>query len=297
MVMDVKTNKDRLVQLSVMGSIQPPTSSGSYRTTFDGTPLLVPGGAGIKLNFRVGDCAYGWVSDHFEPGVCIVNTGTPREFTALNAFACVGNETRVVSGEAKGEKGTVTGKHGWTKTFVDFPMEVLKRLTIGDKIQVHGWGVGLATEGYDDIRIMSMSPQLFEAMPVNEVDGHLEVPVAKIIEGRMMGSGMGGGSGGMPDLGDFDIQSTCPELTETYDLSGIRIGDIVEIKDMFSHYARGIYPEAVTIGVVSHGASASTGHGPGVSPLMSCRTGKLVPVENDKSNVAYWLKIRPDKDW
>ena len=293
----LKTNKYRLVKQSVLGEIQHPTTGGTYRTTFDGKPLLVPGGSGIKLNFRVGDTAYGWVSDHFEPGVCIVNTGSVRQFTALNAFACIGNVAKVVSGDAKGAKGTVTGKHGYTKTFVDFPQEVLEELTIGDKIQVTGWGVGMEIEGNEDIRVLSLSPQLFEAMNIRERDGVIEVPVAKIVEGRMMGSGMGGGSGGMSDLGDFDIQSTSPELTDQYDLSVIRSGDIVGIKDMFSHYARGIYPDAVTIGVVSHGASASTGHGPGVSPIMSCRTGQLRPIEDPKSNVAYWLGLRPELDW
>ena len=293
----LKTNKDRLVQVSVMGEISHPSTMGSYRTGFDGVPRLSPGGSGIKLNFRVGDCAYGWVADHFEPGVCLQNRGSVRQFTALNALACIGNEGRIVTGEAKGEKGTVTGKHGYSKTFVDFPLKTLEKLTIGDRIQVTGWGVGLEIEGHEDVRMMSLSPRLLEAMEIHEEEGGLVVPVAKIVEGRMMGSGIGGGSGGIPDLGDFDIQSTSPELTESYGLSGVRIGDIVGIKDMLSHYARGIHPGAVTIGVVSHGASFSTGHGPGVSPIMSGYPGKLVPVEDDKANIAYRLGLRPEKDW
>ena len=294
----MKTNKDRLVMLSVMGEIQHPTAWGpGYRTTFDGKAKLVPGGAGVKLNFRVGDPAYGWEADHLEPGACIVNTGTVRQYTALNAFGCIGNDAKVVSGDAKGAMGTVTGNHGWTKTFVDFPMEVLEELAIGDRIQVTGWGVGLKVEGFDEVRIMSLSPQLLEAMDAKVEDDKLVVPVAKFVEGRMMGSGIGGGSGGIPDLGDFDIESTCPELTVKYGYGDIRIGDIVAVKDMLSHYARGICPGAVTIGVVSHGASNMSGHGPGVAPIMSCRTDRLKPVLNKNSNVAYWLDLRPDKDW
>ena len=140
----LKTNKDKLVQVSVMGEISHPSPTGSYR---NGGPRLSPGGAGIKLNFSVGDCAYGWLADHFEPGVCLQNRGSVRQFTALNALACIGNEGRVVNGEAKGEKGVVTGKHGYSKTFVDFPLETLEKLTIGDRIQVTGWGVGLEFEG------------------------------------------------------------------------------------------------------------------------------------------------------
>ncbi len=60
----MKNNKNKLVQVSVMGEISHPSSSGGFRTGFDGIPRLVPGGSGIKLNFRVGDCAYGWIADH-----------------------------------------------------------------------------------------------------------------------------------------------------------------------------------------------------------------------------------------
>ena len=296
-MVELKTNKEKLVQVSVMGQISHPSSGGSFRTGFDGVPRLTPGGSGIKLNFRVGECAYGWIADHFEPGVCLQNRGSVQQFTALNALACIGNQGRVVSGEAKGEVGTVTGKHGFSKTFLDFPLETLKLLTIGDRIQVHGWGVGLEIDGYEDIRIMSLAPALLEKMKISKEDGQLVVPVAAVVEGRMMGSGMGGGSGGIPDLGDFDIQSTCSELTDSMSLSNIRIGDIVAIEDMLSHYARGIYPRAVTIGVVSHGASFSPGHGPGVSPIMSAYPGKLKPVVDDKANVAYRLGLRPDMDW
>ena len=293
----MKNNKNKLVQVSVMGEISHPSSSGGFRTGFDGIPRLVPGGSGIKLNFRVGDCAYGWIADHFEPGVCLQNKGSVQQFTALNALACIGNEGRIVTGDAKGVIGTVTGKHGYSKTFVDFPLETLKKLTIGDRIQITGWGVGLEIDGYENVRIMSLSPKLLEAMGIKEENHQLVIPVAAIVEGRMMGSGMGGGSGGIPDLGDFDIQSTCTELTNTYDLSKIRIGDVVAIKDMLSHYARGIYPGAITIGIVTHGASFSPGHGPGVSPIMSAYPGKLKPTKDDNANIAYHLNLRPEKDW
>ncbi|UCD45199.1 MAG: DUF4438 domain-containing protein [Candidatus Bathyarchaeota archaeon] len=293
----LKTNKDRLVKQYVMGEITHPRLGRGYRTTFDGKAMMVPGGDSVKLNFRVGDIAYGWMADHLEPGVCIVNLGTPRQFTALNALGCIGNEARATTGDAKGAKGTVTGKHGWTKSFVDFQPDAMEKLAIGDKIQVTGWGVGLAIEGFDDVRVMSLSPLLLEKMGVEVEGSQLVVPVAKIVEGRMMGSGMGGGSGGIPDLGDFDIQSTCPELTGTYDLSGIRSGDIVGIKDMYSHYARGIRPRAVTIGVVSHGASFSSGHGPGVNPIISSPPGRLKLATYENANVGYYLGLRPEKDW
>jgi len=293
----IKTNKDWLVKQVVMGQVSHPRLGAGYSTTFEGKAKIVPGTAGIKLNFRVGDCAYGWIADHLEPGVNIQNRGSPREFSALNAFACIGNEAKIVSGDAKGSIGVVTGKHGWTSTFVDFPQEVLSKLAIDDRVQVVGWGVGLAVEGMEGIRIMSLSPSFFEAMGVKLVDSCLGIPVVAEVEGRMMGSGMGGGSGGISDLGDFDIQSTCPELTEKYGLSKIRSGDLVAIEDMLCHYARGIYQGAITIGIVSHAASEHTGHGPGVNPLISAFPGRVKPIIDPRANIAYYLGLRPDLSW
>jgi len=294
----LNTNKQKLVIQAVTGEIPHPSGRAGYSTTFDGEASIKTGGNGVKLNFRVGDCAYGWVADHFEAGVCLINPGNVLQFSALNAMACIGNEARITNGEAKGAKGTVTGKHGYSKTFVDFPWEVLEKVGIGDKIQVTGWGVGMEIEGYDKIRLMSLSPQLFEAMNVKDEKGRLVVPVVKIVEGFMMGSGIGGGSGNLPDLGDFDIQSTCPKLTKKYNLSTVRIGDIVAIKDTLSHWSRCLHPRAITIGVVSHGASESSGHGPGVSPIMSGYPNTIIPIEDSKSNVACLLGLRPDiKKW
>ncbi len=292
----VHTNEERLVKQAVMGEVSHPMSR-TYRTTFEGKPSMIPGMYGIKLNFRVGDPAYGYVADHLEPGVCIVNPGTVRQHTALNAFACIGNEARVVSGDAKGASGVVTGKHGWQNTFIDFPTEVLETLVAGDKVQVTGWGTGLSVEGYEDLRFMSMSPRFFEAMGVEDEGSRLSVPVVMEVSGRMMGSGMGGGTGGIPELGDFDIQSTCPELTERYGLSRLRIGDIVAIRDILAHYARGIHPGAVTIAVVSHGASGSTGHGPGCAPIISSPPGRINFITDERANVACLLGLRPDIVW
>lgn len=292
----MRTNEDRLVKQAVMGEVSHPLV-GTYRTTFEGRPRIVPGMYGVKLNFRVGDPAYGYVSDHLEPGVCIVNPGSVRQHTALNAFACIGNDARVVSGDARGATGVVTGKHGWQNTFVDFPPEVLGRIVSGDRVQVTGWGTGLTVEGYDDLRFMFMSPRLFKAMGVKDEGSRLTVPVVMEVPGRMMGSGMGGGTGGIPELGDFDIQSTCPELTERHGFSRLRIGDIVAIRDMLAHYARGIHPGAVTVAVVSHGESESTGHGPGCAPIISSPPGRITPVTDERANVACLLGLRPDVAW
>ena len=108
----LKTNKENLVKWSVQGKIHHPLG-GNYRITFDGKPMVLPATGGISYNVKIGDSAFNWVGDHVEPGVSIRNENT-TENAALTTFACIGNEAKVVSGDAKGKKGYVTGMHGWT---------------------------------------------------------------------------------------------------------------------------------------------------------------------------------------
>ena len=97
----MRTNKDRLVMLSVVGEVTNPTvRPGGYRITHDGRPVVLPGVGGISYNLRVGDPAVGWVADHAEPGVSLRNLAKDKEYLpdtnyGLNYLACVGNEAVV----------------------------------------------------------------------------------------------------------------------------------------------------------------------------------------------------------
>ena len=53
----LRTNKDRLVMISVQGRVSYPVKKGPYRITYDGKPVVVPGVGGITYNIKVGDCA------------------------------------------------------------------------------------------------------------------------------------------------------------------------------------------------------------------------------------------------
>ena len=146
----IRTNIDKLVKISVMGEVSSPVFARStYRISADGKPVVLPGVGGITYNIRVGDLATGWMADHVEPGVSIKNKEKTDRFPsganmALNVLACVGNEAKVVSGDAKGAKGVVTGKHGGIEhVLVDFSPEVMEKLLIGDKILIKAYGVGL----------------------------------------------------------------------------------------------------------------------------------------------------------
>ena len=123
----LKTNVEKLIKISVMGEIASPTIRSVYNVSATGKPLVLPGVGGITYNLRVGDPACGWEADHVEPGASTENKENDARSgqaanTAYNVLSCVGNKATLVSGEAKGAQGTVTGKHGGIEhVLVDFP--------------------------------------------------------------------------------------------------------------------------------------------------------------------------------
>lgn len=123
----LRININRLVKISVVGEVASPIMGRSpYRISADGRPMVLPGVGGITYNVRVGDLAVGWEADHAEPGVSIENKEKDERFPggankALNVLSCIGNEVVVTTGDAKGEKGIVTGKNGGIEhVLVDF---------------------------------------------------------------------------------------------------------------------------------------------------------------------------------
>jgi hypothetical protein len=289
----IETNKDKLLKLAVMGEIVP-SGSGGYRPTWNGIPKMSLGMGGIKYNLKVGDPCYGWASgDHVEPGVTIRGKEKPSPSQcALALLACIGNEARLTSGEAKNEKGVFTGRHAGSDDLVWFPEETIEKLAIGDKVQVKAHGVGLKIKGFEDVRVNKCSPRLLENMGI-EIDGDkLVVPVAAEIPGFLMGSGIGSSQNVEP--GDYDIQTTDPATNEKYGLKKLRLGDIVLLQDQLCMNGRGYYKGSMTIGTIIHGWSDSAGHGPGVNPLLSTVGGRIRTVIDPRANTARYLGLRDD---
>jgi len=113
----IKTNTEQLVCQSVIGEITSPQGGiNPYRINPDGHSDVYPGVGGITYNLRIGDLAGEKFGDHVEPAVSISNftqiQGQPGPNRALNQFACAGNLARIISGEAKGQTGRVTGNSG-----------------------------------------------------------------------------------------------------------------------------------------------------------------------------------------
>lgn len=288
----LKTNVDRLVRISVMGEVSSPVFRASYRISSEGVPMVLPGVGGITYNVRVGDPATGWEADHVEPGVSVKNKDKPEMNRALNLLACVGNEAKVVSGDAKGSKGVVTGKHGGIEhVLIDFPTDVMEKMLIGDKVLIKAFGVGLKLLDFPEIKVMNMDPRLLEAIDPKPIGDKLEVPVTHIIPAAVMGSGLGADQ---TYSGDYDIQLFDENVRQRYNLDTLRLGDLVAIENTDHSYGRVYREGAITIGIVVHSDCVISGHGPGVTTLFTSREGKIKPRIDPDANIAKILKIRDD---
>ncbi|MCL2616646.1 MAG: DUF4438 domain-containing protein [Defluviitaleaceae bacterium] len=278
----LKTNKDKLPVISVQGQVAPPTFKASPRIDTEGRIHYFPGTGGITYNAKIGDPACGWAADHLEPGVSLKHSDENMN-RALSIYACIGNEAVVVSGDAKGARGFVTGKHGGVEhLLVYFDDETLEKMTCEDKVLVKGCGQGMLLVDHQDITLRSMSPVLLEKMNISEEGGILKVGVAKIAPAMIMGSGLGS----LPSAnGDYDITMFDADVAKEYGLDDLRFGDIVAIPGADTRFGRTYMTNAMTIGVIVHSDCVSPGHGPGVTTLMSALDGKIVPFIDPKANL------------
>jgi hypothetical protein len=211
---------------------------------------------------------------------------------AFNVLSCIGNEATVVTGDAKGSKGVVTGKHGGIEhVLVDFKPEMLEKLMLGDKILVKAFGLGLKLTDFPDVKVMNMDPSFLEALDPKPNGEKLEVPVTHMIPAAIMGSGLGASQ---TCSGDYDIQLFDEKVIEQYGLEDLRLGDMVAIIDSDHSFGRIYRQGAISVGIVVHTNCVTAGHGPGVTSLMTSSSGKIIPKIDVKANIAYLLKLRAD---
>lgn len=288
----MRLNTDKLVKLSVTGEVDHPTlRKTGYVINSSGRAEVYPSVGGISYNIRIGDPAVGWMADHVEPGVSIVNKGkSVGEYSpngALNVLSCIGNQAQVISGDAKDAVGFITGKHGGVDhVMVDFEPEVLKDLTIGDKFLIRSYGVGLRLlDYYPGILAMNIDPDFF--MKFNLQKGKkLKIGVTHQIPAKLMGSGIGSVSA---HSGDYDIQIFDRAAMKQFHLNSLRFGDIVAIMDSDASYGW-IYKEgAVTIGIIVHSNSVLSGHGPGVTTILTSASGMIEPFVDSNANLINYL--------
>lgn len=279
----LSTNKEKLVAISVQGTVGPPSFTG-FRIGAGGEPVVPLGIGGIIYNVRVGDPAFGWVGDHVEPGVSVRNADEQQN-TALVMLNCVGNTARVMSGRAAGAEGIVTGQHG--HVLCHFALDVMKKMAPGDVVVVEALGYGLKIDQFPEIVIKNTSPRLLESMGMTVHKRKLRVPVVAVVPSHLFGSGIELPS----ERADVDLMSADRELMKELKLDSLRLGDVVALSDHDHTYGRGYRKGAMTIGLIIHGDSSFPGHGPGTETLLTTREPVLEPVIDPNANIARYLSL------
>jgi hypothetical protein len=294
----LKTNEDRLVEIMMQCKPGPPRIRPGWKVDYSGNPFILPGIGGITMNVKVGDPAFGLAGDHIEPGAsCTANAEKPFEFpnNSFQLLSCIGNEALIVSGDAKGEKGVVTGHHGGSEhVMIDFPDQALEKLTYDDKIMVRTRGQGLKLLDYPDIKLFNLDPGLLGKMRIQALEnGRISVPVTTIVPAQCMGSGLGSAH---TAAGDYDVMTSDTETVRKYKLDQLKFGDFVALQDHDNSYGRAFVKGALSIGVVVHSDCLLAGHGPGIATLMTCSMPLIEPVIDSDANIAVLLKIGTERE-
>lgn len=287
-------NEADLVSVSVGGVIAHPTFPGlpaePYRLAADGTPFLLPTFGGIVYNVSVGDRAFGWAADCIHPGISIKGTDDLKN-RGLNVFACLGNTAVVMTGQAQGAKGVVTGKSGRfsDQVIVHFPVEVRRKMAVGDQIVVRALGTGMEIRGHESVACKGLSPTLFKALPKQVQDGVLKIGVVATVPAHLVGAGAGLTSEG----GSLHIQTTDRAEVEKAGLADLKLGDVVAIENTDSRYNHGYLRGALGIGVVGQTDGPRAGYGPGLTVIMTAPKGELGPFSAPTTNIATLLALEP----
>ncbi len=278
-------NRNALVMQSVMGQVRHPTTKElPYRIDCEGKAWMLPNTGAIVYNVKIGDSVYGWAGDHIEPGVTIKNPDSV-ENRGLNNLVCIGNQAKVITGDAKGAKGFVTGTHGGVEhVLCYFPQDALEEMTMLDYIQVRSWGQGMRLEGFEEsIHVMNLDPDLYDRLNA-ETDGEkLYLPVAAKVPPYLMGSGIGEPS---THHGDYDIMTEDWETICRLGLDRLRFGDLVLLEDCDNTYGRGYKKGACSVGIVMHSDCIRMGHGPGVTTLFTAKTPLIEGIADPHANLA-----------
>ncbi|WP_377296877.1 DUF4438 domain-containing protein [Rhizobium sp. SGZ-381] len=292
--MSIELNEADLVSVSVGGAIAHPGFPGlpaePYRLAADGTPFLLPTFGGIVYNVSVGDRAFGWAADCIHPGVSIKGADDLKN-RGLNVFSCLGNTAVVMTGQAQGAKGVVTGKSGRfsEQVIVHFPVEVRRKMAVGDQIVVRALGTGMEIRGHAAVACKGLSPALLKALPKKVEDGVLKIGVVATVPAHLVGAGAGLTSEG----GSLHIQTTDRAEVEKAGLSSLRLGDVVAIENTDSRYNHGYLRGALGIGVVGQTDGPRAGYGPGLTVIMTAPKGELGSFAAPGTNIATLLALEP----
>ena len=282
----LKFNRESLVALAITGTVSQP-GSGENVVDKEGRLHHIPGVGGITYNLKLGDSAYGWLGDHVEPEVSLENRNKQAS-EALNILACIGNEAVVTGGDAKGETGYVIGRHSGAEHVMIHMRneEALDRLMIGDPFRIRAQGAGTVIEGFEELCVDCIDPELLDKIACINEDGLIEVPVAGTVPAALMGSGIGMKS----YRGDYDMITQDMQRIRALGLDKLRMGDIVLLEDCFNCFGRSVKRGAVSVGVVIHTDCFYPGHGPGIVNILSAPTKRIVGRKDEKCNIKDYME-------
>lgn len=136
---------------------------------------------------------------------------------------------------------------------------------------------------------MNASVRLLQRWGLRAERERLAVPVTHYLPSAIMGSGIGRNNAAQ---GDYDIQLFDPQVVRRFRLDRLRFGDFIAIADADHRYGRAFRGRCVSIGVVIHGDSTVSGHGPGVATLLTGEGRWLLPRLDPRANLAERLGLR-----
>lgn len=296
-----RLNLKELVMVAVAGEVVPPRDCGAARRSREGrTHPPLPGPGGIVLTQRVGDRCTGLEADGLVPGVSVQSLhrdpngrlgGANR---ALNAYACVGDRVLVLDGPARGQRGWVTGKlRGYDQVCVDFPYKVLRRLRIGDRLQIYAYGLGLRLRDHPRLSLHHCSPRLLRRWGVASVPPRLLVPVTHRVPARAMGTSPPSDETlGVSAPAEYRIRALDPAVERRLGLDRLRFGDLIAIQHGPPRDAPGPADGLTVIGLIVSGPRATAGEGPGLISLIAGASRHLKPVLDSRANLATVLGLR-----
>ena len=286
MIPNLKTNEKKLIKMSIGGYVtQPSFKNPGYIPDNDGNSVILPGMYGVVNNVKVGDKAFGWNGDHIEPGVSIDSENINEHF-ALHYLVCTGNKAIVRSGEAKGKTGIVTGEHA--RNLIHFEQNILKKICVGDQIDIITHGRGLRLLDFPEIEIKKIDPNLLKSMNFKVVNKKLIVDVAIELPIKIMGSGAELNS----EYVDQDLMSGDRSLMKKLKIDQMKLGDLIVINHADHRWGRSYKKDHVSIALCIHGDSVMTGHGPGIMTIMTGTKKNLGWRINKKANLKNILKIK-----
>ncbi len=277
----MRTNKDKLVKMAVNTTVDHPRMKGFY-VGYDGKGRMPVGTGGIVYSHAIGDSCMDIAGDHIEPGVTMANP-SDRENHAVETLSCIGNEVIVLNGPAQGKCGFVTGTHGGVDhTMAYFKKDDLELMTGHEQFLIKTFGQGFKLLDYPTIHMMNIDPTLFEKLPIEEKENEITFPVVTILPPYLMGAGLGQAT--MME-GDYDIMTQDKEANKQFGIDQLRFGDFVAVQDHDCTYGPHYKKGAMTIGVVVHSDSYTSGHGPGLTVIATSVDGSIQPYIDAKANL------------